>query len=154
MSTRTIIEVSKTHGLIITLCSNSETICDGREVGAWEKETTQAAISDARVAMEKILSAAWGCDECSYFREWHGGRYYGRSLGWGNCYISAVEREITVEDDEEVEGEWEWVADAEVPAEVKTIAERLADAANAAIEARLEKSEQDYAETEKANDAE
>jgi len=152
----TIIEVEPLYALVITLCSNAETVEDGRDLAPSDAgEVTRQAVSAACVALEKIIPAAYWCDQSSNFSDWHGGRFAGRNLGCGWCHIYAMTRdELEVEEGDEPEfSDWRWTADNNVPGAVKAIAEKMAEAANAAMHAELEaaeKAEREYREENKA----
>lgn len=61
------------HGVAITVCTNSETVCGSYEVDPFQDEVTVEA---AGAAHRVIVDAGLDCDHDSNFREWHGGRHY------------------------------------------------------------------------------
>lgn len=121
-------------GVHITICTNSETVCDGRDLDNWHEEATRAATCAAAAT----LLVDYEVD--SFFANWHGGKFCRSGVRCGHVVADLYRREITrdEEGDEEIGG-WKWCGregyPAEALAEVEAMLEAASDAHSAALDA-------------------
>lgn len=114
-----VIELSEEYGVVITVCRNSETVCFGLDLDECDEDSCGVISGAAVDAIEKELGRGVRTD--GFFPNWHGGKYY-RGFKQGLAHASFRRRDIDTDDDDpdyrEV-GEWEWVDDKIVPADLR-----------------------------------
>jgi hypothetical protein len=152
MDTETLLEVTETEALHIVLCANAEVL------GVDDDDRPAMVDAAMRAAEEAADGKLWGPDTSRTFSDWRGGTYSKSNLGYGDCYISLRRRDVTAPaaGGEEAEyGDWEWASDERSSPTAKALAEKIADAANAAfakVKDQLDR-EQEAVEAEAEKDA-
>jgi len=143
------IEITDRWGLRVVLCANAETLLDGY----LEMHDTDAAheVVEAgdKAASDKCYDLGLGCCVCesdSVYNHWHGGKYAAQAgnpslRGRHICGIMYTRTADPDPDDptETLYGDWAWVANANVPADIKATVKKILDAADDAMTAELDR---------------
>ena len=127
MNTESVLKVTDTEALHVVLCANAEVLgVDG--------DDRRAAVDAAILAAENAADKCFNPDTEAGFLAWRGGLYSQISLGYGDCWISLRRREIAdYVVDEEVIDDWHYAAHETASPKAKALAQKIADAANAAF---------------------
>lgn len=145
MSYQTIHEVPghPAFGFRVTVCTNTETVCDGVDLDGLDADEV---CSEATDAAGEVCAKLLGDlpDYSSYFADWHGGRFAGHNsgrVGYGGVVIDLLHRASFVAGDGIDDwDDWRWdVTFDEAPGAVRDIAEKLADDMVQAIAATIER---------------
>lgn len=134
-----VIELSEEFGVVVTVCTNDETVCFGLNLDDCDEDSGAIISRAAWETMERELDGRVSVD--SWFPNWNGGRY-DRGNRAGLVHASFRHRTIDTCADEDGEeyfsyGDWEWIDAREVPAELSA---RVTQAMDAACDAVREKS--------------
>jgi len=94
------IQLSPLYAIRITICTNAETLLDGRDVEA-AAATEAEIVSEAASAANQIFFDRLGgyAETDSFFPNWHGGKFRRATLSVGSCAASVLSRDS-------VDGEW------------------------------------------------
>ncbi len=138
-----LIELTETWALRITICTNAETVCDGRDVGPWEKEVTREVASAGQEVVTAWTPGCEAADEESFFADWHGGEHYRPTYQAKHVAAELYHREPEAQgEDDLVYSGWAWIAKKDAPRVLQDGVESLVNAVSDAMGNALDAAEE------------
>jgi hypothetical protein len=134
-----LIELTETWAIRVTICSNPETVCEGREID-FPGDVTRRAVDAGQVVVMEWTPGCQAANEDSFFPHWHGGTHYTASYKCGGLVAAELyHRTPEAQDvDDLIYGEWEWTGRKGTPRILQDGAEALVIAVAEAMSKALD----------------
>ncbi len=117
------INLDDRYSVRLVLCSNDETVCDGRGDVVFESDAVLAACEAASKTLLDLTDEI--PDWCSNYSDWHGGRHYKARDGFGIVAVHYCVNDLYIHADR-------------VPADLRKRVTEWVDAANKAADAAFD----------------